>query len=156
MHTIERSQVIGLSVERAFEFFSDPRNLPRITPPWLGFTVLESPERLSTGCQMSYTIRWLGLPLRWTTEIVDYVPGERFTDRQKRGPYRSWWHEHHFTALGNETLMRDRIEYELPLGLLGALMHTLVVRRQLRQILDYRFDVAERMFPATNVLPAAE
>ena len=147
MYVIERSQVVGLPLEQAFEFFSDPRNLPRITPPWLGFTVLAAPERLFASCEMRYTIRWLRIPVSWTTVITDYEPNVCFTDEQKSGPYRRWWHEHRFAPRGDTTLMTDRIEYEMPFGLIGRLVHALVVRRQLREILEYRSNAARVMFP---------
>lgn len=147
MYVIERSEVIGLPLERAFEFFSDPRNLPRITPPWLGFTVLDAPATLVAGCEMRYTIRWLRIPVSWTTAITGYEPNVRFTDEQKRGPYRMWRHEHHFAPRGDATLMTDRIEYEMPFGLIGKVVHALIVQRQLREILEYRSNAARVMFP---------
>ena len=43
--------------------------------------------------------------------------------------------------------MRDRVEYELPFGVLGRLAHRLLVRRQLEGIFRHRGGVIEELFP---------
>ncbi len=64
-----------------------------------------------------------------------------------RGPYRHWHHEHLFTpAGGGGTLMRDRVDYDLPLGPLGGIAHALFVRRDLERIFDHRRLAVERYF----------
>lgn len=137
--TVERAQVVAAPLDQCFAYFSDPRRLPDITPRWLRFAVRRPPEDgIFAGCEIEYTIRWLGVPLRWTTLITDCDPPHRFVDTQHRGPYRRWWHEHRFVALGDrQTLMTDRVEYEMPLGILGWIAQPLV-HRHLRGILDYR------------------
>ena len=47
-----------------------------------------------------------------------------------------------FTQADKGTLMRDHVEYSLPLGPLGAVAHDFMVRRSLQAIFDYR---AERV-----------
>jgi ligand-binding SRPBCC domain-containing protein len=42
--------------------------------------------------------------------------------------------------------MRDRVEYELPLGPLGRIAHTLFVRRQLEAIFDFRARAIAELF----------
>jgi ligand-binding SRPBCC domain-containing protein len=150
MYLIERSQLVHAPIEQTFAYFSDPRNLPAITPPWLDFSVRcdVPPAGIFDGCELNYTIRWLRIPLRWTTRIRDVEHNVRFVDTQERGPYRRWWHEHRFLTVPEGTLMTDRIEYELPLGPLGALAHRLAVRHQLEAILDYRSRAIDRIFPA--------
>lgn len=85
---IERSQIVAALSNIRSHTFSDPRNVPAITPPWLPFTVTHpSEDRIFAGCEIDYTIRWLGVPLRWTTRITEYEPNVRFTDEQRRGSY---------------------------------------------------------------------
>jgi hypothetical protein len=45
---------------------------------------------------------------------------------------------HEFEADGASTLMRDVVEYRLPFGALGELMHRLWVERTLKHIFDHR------------------
>jgi ligand-binding SRPBCC domain-containing protein len=156
MHLIERTQWVSVPLEETFRFHADPRNLGRITPPWLAFT-LERAElqgvatregrnaseagddiEMAEGLRLHYRIRPLLVPQRWTSEITVWDPPHRFVDEQVRGPYRRWHHEHRFRSVPGGTEITDRVEYELPLGPLGKLAHLLLVRRQLGSIFDYR------------------
>ncbi len=139
MYVLERTQLIPATLEETFRFFEDPRNLAEITPHWLNIEIIKIdglPFR--AGTKIEYRIRWLGIPQRWRTLITEFEPCRRFVDVQTKGPYRFWRHEHIFEDRGGRTLMRDRVEYELPFSVLGRLVHGLLVSRQLRAIFDYR------------------
>lgn len=139
LHVIERSQTILSDIATVFSFFEEPDNLSLITPPWLNFRVCNSSDtRIKQGTRIEYTIRWFGLPMKWVSLIDRYEPGVCFADRMIEGPYRSWHHTHSFSSVNQYVAMNDRVEYEMPLGALGDLAHTLLVRRQLQSIFDYR------------------
>jgi hypothetical protein len=122
-----------------FKFFEDPRNLARITPPQLRFQVTNGGNiEMRKGALIDYTIRWMGLPMKWRTLIADYQPPRYFVDEQLRGPYRYWKHRHVFTESGGLSIITDRVEYALPLGIMGRMAHALVVERQLKGIFAYR------------------
>lgn len=147
-YTLERTQVIPVPLEEAFRFFEDPHNLRLITPGWLDFrtsSIRGSP--LDVGTTIFYRIRWLGIPIRWVSRIDEFEHNRRFVDVQIRGPYRSWRHEHTFEERDGQTFMRDRVHYELPLGVLGRIVHRLLVCRQLCDIFDYRASQVRRIFP---------
>jgi ligand-binding SRPBCC domain-containing protein len=147
MYVLERSQLVSAPLEETFRFFEDPHNLGRITPEWLGLRIVRiDPPPLREGFQIEYRIRWLGFPVRWQALIAEYEPGRRFVDLQTEGPYRSWRHEHTFEDWGGQTLMRDRVEYELPFGLLGRAVHRLMIAGKLRQIFDYRAAKVDLLF----------
>jgi hypothetical protein len=93
---------------------------------------------MSRGAQIDYTIRWLGLPVKWRTLITGYDPPTLFVDQQIRGPYLLWQHRHEFRETAAGTVISDRVSYRLPLGFLGDLAHALVVRRQLIGIFRFR------------------
>ncbi len=78
MFVIERSQLVAAPAERTFAYFSGTRNLPAITPPWLRFTVPRpQDDRIFAGCEIDYTIRWLAVPLHWTTRITETLDTTR-------------------------------------------------------------------------------
>lgn len=146
-YTLEREQLVPGPRDLVFAFFIDPQNLSEITPPWVRFGITQLEQiPLAGGTMQEYRIRWLGVPLRWESLIAEFEDGRRFTDVQTSGPYRYWRHEHVFDDVEGGTLVRDRVQYELPFGILGAIVHALVVRRQLRQIFDYRANVIEETF----------
>ena len=100
-----------------------------------------------TGQRISYTVRPLfGVPLKWVTCIAIAEPPHRFVDVQIEGPYRHWWHEHTFIEKDGGTLMKDKVEYELPFGLLGDLLHGPLVKGRLKAIFDFRFRSLEQIF----------
>jgi ligand-binding SRPBCC domain-containing protein len=141
IHVLETKQIIRASVERAWEFFSDPRNLSKITPPERDFTVLTAlPERVYPGMMIEYRVRpLLGIPVRWLTEITHVEQGKFFVDEQRIGPYRIWHHEHHLKQLDSGQIeMTDRVTYVLPFGPLGDLVHPLLVKPQLAKIFVFR------------------
>ena len=144
-HVLEREQLVAAPLHEVFTFFAHARNLERITPPWLRFTVLTpEPIELTVGSRIAYRLRLHGVPLRWITQIEEWEPGRSFVDRQLRGPYRLWEHRHEFSAMNGSTIVRDRVRYALPLGPFGALAHATFVRRDLEGIFDFRRDAVRR------------
>lgn len=150
VYEFKREQPVARPRERLFGFFARPENLALITPPHLGFRLLTpSPVEMSKGRLIDYTIRLMGLPVRWRTLISHYDPPRSFVDEQLRGPYSFWHHEHRFEALDDGTLIVDRVRYALPLltaGPLGEALHALYIRPTLEQIFDYRRDVFANLF----------
>jgi len=146
----ERRHDIPLPLEQVFDFFSDPHNLERITPPWLRFRVLGSTtESIQEGTELDYALRLHGVPIRWRSRISAWAPPYRFIDEQLRGPYKAWIHEHEFEDLGQETRMTDRVCYAVP-G--GSLVNRFFVRPDIERIFRYR---AEQLLPALREAAAA-
>jgi ligand-binding SRPBCC domain-containing protein len=146
-HVLRRQAFIPAPLEEVFDFFSDARNLERITPGWLRFRVLtEDPIEMKVGTRIRYRLRIAGVPLRWDTCITRWEPGKSFVDRQERGPYRLWVHTHTFEPIGDGVLMGDLVRYALPFGPLGRFAHELWVRGALAQIFDYRFERIGQIF----------
>lgn len=122
--------------EAVFPFFADAQNLEAITPPWLRFQIqTPGPIAMRPGALIDYRLRVHSLPLRWQTETTAWEPPGRFLDRQRRGPYRLWEHEHTFEERDGGTVCRDRVRYAVP-G--GALVHRLFVRRDVEAIFAFR------------------
>jgi ligand-binding SRPBCC domain-containing protein len=147
-YLLERGQWLPQPIDEIFAFFSRPENLQEITPDWLDFHIIEAPKDLAAGSLIRYRLRWHFFPLRWTTEITEWDPPHRFVDRQLSGPYTLWNHEHLFAP--NErggTTMRDRVQYALPLGVLGRLAHRFSVERDIQSLFDFRAKAMRRLFP---------
>jgi len=139
VYRLEREQIIPRPLEEVFRYFSGAENLETLTPPFLRFRILtELPIPMREGTHIEYSLRLYGFPIRWRTLIEAWEPGRRFVDVQVRGPYKLWRHTHSFEAVPAGTLMRDTVDYALPFGPLGTLMHALLVRRTLDRIFTYR------------------
>lgn len=148
MYRIERTQVLPISLDEAWAFFSSPKNLAKITPKELGFVVHGNvPEVMYPGLFIEYTVSpLLGIPMRWVTEITHVREGSYFVDEQRVGPYAIWHHEHFFESVPGGVKMTDVVHYKVPLGILGNLVHPWLVRPKLEQIFSYRWAANERMF----------
>jgi ligand-binding SRPBCC domain-containing protein len=138
-YTLRREQWIARPIDEVFAFFADAQNLEKITPPWLGFRILSmSTNSISQGTVIRYRLRLHGLPVHWRTEICQWDPPHGFVDQQTRGPYKQWHHTHRFEAHGGRTKMIDEVQYSLPIGVLGRIVHALKVRGDVGRIFDYR------------------
>jgi ligand-binding SRPBCC domain-containing protein len=121
-----------------FAFFSDAANLERITPPRLRFRSLTPvPIEMGEGTLIDYRLSLRGVSFRWRTRIDVWEPRSRFVDRQLRGPYALWEHEHTFSEVAEGTQVADRVRWALPFGPVGELARGFV-RRELDAIFRYR------------------
>ncbi len=149
IHTFRKAQLIRATLDDCWRFFSDPRNLARITPPTLDFRVLSDlPQSIRAGLLIEYRVRpLLGVPVRWLTEITHVDAPHYFVDDQRAGPYRIWHHEHFFAEQpGGLVEIRDLVTYALPFGPFGNLAHLPIVLPQLRKIFAYREKAVVEIF----------
>jgi ligand-binding SRPBCC domain-containing protein len=146
VHILERRQRVEIPIDEVFDFFGEARNLEHLTPPWLGFEVTTpEPIEMGVGTLIEYRLRLHRVPVRWRTRIEAWEPPRRFVDAQVKGPYSLWEHTHEFEANGpGATIIEDRVRYSIPFGPLGELANRALVRRDLRQIFDYRRDAVAR------------
>jgi hypothetical protein len=148
-HVLEREQLIARPRDEVFAFFEDAGNLERLTPAFLKFRIVTPrPIEMRQGTIIDYRLRLFGAPLTWRSLIEIYEPKTRFVDVQLRGPYRAWRHTHTFEDARGGTLMRDRVEYALPLGPLGDVARAVFVRRTLERVFDFRGETIASIFGA--------
>ncbi|MDO7614786.1 MAG: SRPBCC family protein [Crocinitomicaceae bacterium] len=146
MYQLKRTQFIKTDLKTAWDFFSSPGNLKKITPEYMGFDVkTDLPDKMYEGLMIEYTVKpLLGIPMNWITEIKTVKELEFFVDEQRKGPYKIWHHEHHFKEVDGGVEMTDIVSYELPLGILGRIMHPFLVQKKLEEIFDFRFKAVEQ------------
>ena len=149
IYTLNTEQVLNVPLEQAWTFFSSPANLQKITPSYMGFNITSILDKaVYPGQIITYKIALLpGVKSSWVTEITQVKPHKFFIDEQRFGPYSMWHHEHWFEPINDEkTLIKDKISYKIPLGLVGHLAQSLFIRKQLVSIFDYRFTTLEHLF----------
>lgn len=146
-HILTSSHTVPCGIHDAWAFFSRAENLRRITPRSVGFEMHTPAPLTEEGSRIEYTIAPLfGIPLDWTTLIESVDAPHSFRDVQERGPYKRWVHEHRFTEVEGGVRIDDRVEYEMPLGPIGALGHRLVVRNQIRNLFAFRGTAIDDIF----------
>ena len=147
IYTLTSEHVLPLSLEKAWEFFTLPTNLDKITPKEMEFRITNNPpNKTYKGQIITYKIGILpGIKANWITEITQLEHHQFFVDEQRFGPYAMWHHEHHFTEISeNEVLMTDIVNYKLPLGFLGDLFAGKLVSNKVKFIFESRFKILEK------------
>ncbi len=147
-HRLESQQFVARPLPEVFDFFCDPHNLERITPPLVQFKIESmSTPQIQEGTIIRYRLKLHGIPVRWKTKILSWKPREQFVDNQEKGPYAIWYHTHKFEAVRGGTLMTDQVKYRVPLGCLGELFALPWVRMNVRSIFAYRREVIGKLYP---------
>lgn len=139
-------QWVSSNRENIFPFFSESKNLEKITPPWLNFKIIsQSTEHISKGTLIDYQISLKGLPMKWRTRITKWDPPRQFVDDQLKGPYKKWHHTHSFESFPNGTLMTDSVVYELPFGFIGKILASAYIKKDITKIFSYRRKIINQL-----------
>ncbi|MDG1712028.1 MAG: SRPBCC family protein [Flavobacteriaceae bacterium] len=140
IYRLETVQKLPISQNEAWDFLSDPKNLKRITPDYMGFEILSgAADKMYAGQIIQYLVTpVMNIPSKWVTEITHVDEGNYFVDEQRFGPYSLWHHKHFLKPIPNGVEMVDIIDYKIPLGILGQLVHPILVAPKLKQIFEYR------------------
>ena len=148
IYTIKAYQKIPVSINQAWDFFSNPNNLPEITPPWLNLKVTsELPDKMYEGMIITYKVYpLLGIPQNWVTEITTVREKSFFIDEQRFGPYKFWHHQHRFNETSEGVEMEDIVNYALPVDPLSRPLNFFLVGKKVKGIFEYRKDVLDKLF----------
>ena len=140
IYTLQSIQNLPISLEEAWEFISNPKNLKIITPDYMGFKTLSGDERtMYPGQIIQYIVTpVMGIPMKWITEITHVQDKKYFVDEQRFGPYSLWHHKHFLKEIPGGVEMEDIVDYKVPMGILGQLVHPLLVAPKLKEIFDFR------------------
>jgi len=145
---IRRSR-IGASAEELFRWHAESGALERLTPDWEPLEVVQRAPSIHNGARGILRVRVGPIPVQWVFEHRDYEEGRQFRDVQVQGPFRKWDHTHRFIPDGPESCwLEDRIEYELPLGIIGEFLGGWLVRRKLRRMFEYRHRITQEAMAA--------
>jgi ligand-binding SRPBCC domain-containing protein len=140
IYTLHSKQNLPISLDEAWEFLSNPKNLKTITPPYMGFKTLSGDDRdMFAGQIIQYIVTpVLGIPMKWVTEITHVQDKKYFVDEQRFGPYALWHHKHFLKEIPGGVEMEDIVDYKVPMGILGQLVHPFLVAPKLKEIFDFR------------------
>ena len=148
-YQLYKKQKVNATIDEIWNFISSPENLKEITPDHMGFDITSKnlPKKMYAGMIISYKVSpLLGIKTNWVTEITQVRDKEYFVDEQRVGPYSIWHHQHHIEAIENGVLMTDIVSYQPPLGFLGAIANSLIIKNKLKEIFDYRTLAIEKRY----------
>ena len=141
------SLVVKASIEKIWDFFSNPNNLSVLTPKSMKLKIIKPvPPGMFIGQKTKYSVSPLfGFRFRWEGEIIDIIEGKQFIDEQRKGPFSYWRHHHIFIDQAGGTEIRDQLEYSLPFGALGSIVQPFV-HKQIIHMFDYRNKKIKEIF----------
>jgi ligand-binding SRPBCC domain-containing protein len=93
---------------------------------------------IGKGESVTWRGRHFGMMLQHTSKITLYEPPTFFQDVMTAGRFKSFEHDHRFQQQDGETLMTDELRFAAPLGVLGLLVESLVLRTYLTRFLMER------------------
>ena len=144
MPTFEKRTRIHASPQEVFDFHARPDAFTKLIPPWEKMTLIEKTPGLEVGVRTVVEIKMGPLKQRVVAEHTRYEAGRMFQDRQVSGPFAAWQHDHVVEPDGEGgAYLVDHIEYELPLGPIGALFGGWMVRRRLERMFAHRHAVTK-------------
>lgn len=148
LYQLKSKQFLPISLDEAWTFLSEPRNLKTITPSYMGFEICDGADRpMYQGQIIQYIVTpVLGIKTKWVTEITHVVDKSFFVDEQRFGPYAFWHHKHFIKEVPGGVEMEDIIDYKIPFGILGQLVHPILVKPKLNEIFNYRQQKLEALF----------
>lgn len=142
-------QLLSAGIDEVWDFISNPANLKKITPEYMGFNIQSGqiPDKMYEGQIIIYKVSpLLKIPMTWVTEITHVKEKEYFVDEQLLGPYKLWHHEHFIEETENGVLMKDILTYSPPFGILGNIANSLVIENKIKQIFDFREKKLKEIF----------
>jgi len=148
-YQLHTTQKIPATIEQVWDFISSPANLKKITPEYMGFDITSKlmAEKMYPGMIISYKVSPLfKIKMTWVTEITHVKEKQYFVDEQRIGPYKIWHHEHKIEEIKGGVLMTDIVSYQTPFGIFGSLANSLLIKKQLKEIFEYRTKAVEREF----------
>lgn len=145
LYSLHTQQFLPITLEEAWNFFSTPQNLQKLTPDDLDFKITSPKlEGVYQGQMITYNIKIFPIfPSRWVTEITSVENHKFFIDEQRFGPYKLWHHQHHFKEVEGGVLMTDIVHFKLPFALLAPLAYKIYVKKKLREIFTFRHKVLD-------------
>lgn len=148
LYQLKSKQFLPISLDEAWTFLSEPRNLKTITPEYMGFEICDGADRpMYQGQIIQYIVTpVLGIKTKWVTEITHVVDKSFFVDEQRFGPYAFWHHKHFLKEVPGGVEMEDIIDYKIPFGIFGQLVHPILVKPKLNEIFNYRQQKLEALF----------
>ncbi|MDP2315124.1 MAG: TIGR01777 family oxidoreductase [Pseudomonadota bacterium] len=134
----ERRTPMPVSPEELYAWHEREGALQRLLPPFDNAQVVETSGSFADR-RVVMRINVLG-PV-WQTLIARHrlaVPGVRFQDGQEQGPFARWEHTHEFLPAPGGSELLDRIEYALPLGVLGQTFGGAFARARIERMFQFR------------------
>ena len=93
---------------------------------------------IGLGETVTWRAKHFGIWQNLTSKITEYKYPDYFVDEMVSGTFKSFRHEHHFSTIDGQTLMKDVFVFESPFGLFGKFFNWLVLKKYMTGLLVER------------------
>lgn len=152
VYRLSSKQRLPITMDKAWEFLSNPKNLKAITPSYMSFDIISGADKpMFAGQIIQYIVTpILGIKTTWVTEITHVSDKKYFVDEQRFGPYALWHHKHFIHPIEGGVEMEDIIDYKVPFGFIGRWVHPFLVKPKLTEIFNHRTKKLVELFGEIN------
>lgn len=147
MPRFEHNFIVHAPLARVWDFHADPMALPKVMTGPLKMDVLHVDRPLMPGGRIYTVMRAGPIKQRWNLMLKAREPMQYFTDEQiaGEGPMKSWVHTHAFEPTEKGTRVIDRLDYELPFGVIGRIAGALFGNLTMRIMFASRAKATRRL-----------
>ena len=142
MTQIELATLINAPIERCFDL-ARSIDLHMESTKQTGESAIDG--RTNGLIELGETVTWrakhLGIWQNLTSKITAFNYPVYFVDEMVSGAFKNFKHEHHFSSVDGQTLMRDIFVFQSPMGVLGRLINWLLLKRYMTGLLVKRNEV---------------
>lgn len=96
-------------LSRVAAFYSDVRNLAKISPPFPRLRILAEDTAVEEGKTFEIELDFIIFAMRWRSFIEKVHPGSFFVDTAQTKLLRTWRHVHRYESTTNGTLLTDEV-----------------------------------------------
>jgi uncharacterized protein len=146
--TQEHRAETWLSVDesKAFQFFSDCKNLEKITPAEYELKVISQSTKVpQEGTVFEYSMKCKGITVNCKSHVMEWIENKKMANTHEKGPYAFWLHTLCFEKLGNGTLVVEKVLYRWKYGFVGELFCQTSLKKRLADIFRYRMKKTQEL-----------
>ncbi|NCG00461.1 MAG: NAD-dependent epimerase/dehydratase family protein, partial [Euryarchaeota archaeon] len=134
-HTTE----VVTDVEETFAWHERKGAFRRLMPPWEEAEQVGESSSLENGTRLTFKIPLGPVWMKWIAEHSGYNPPHSFEDTMISGPFKKWHHVHSFVETDDGACrVEDRVQYTLPMGILGRIFGSGNIKRRLKRMFRAR------------------
>jgi uncharacterized membrane protein len=125
MATFNKSITINAPVEKVFKYATEPSNLPEIWPSLVENKLV---ERLPNGGNKTqFVYKMAGMRFEGISEDTEFIPNQRVVSKTEEIVESEMIWE--YQSEGEATKVTFRVEYTVPIPLLGKLAEAFIVKQ---------------------------
>lgn len=87
---------------------------------------------------VTWRAKHFGFYHRHTSKITAFDSPHHFRDEMTQGRFSKFAHDHYFEPTATGTRMRDVVEFQAPMGILGRMVEALVLKNYMHQLIAAR------------------